>query len=469
VYQLPRPRKESCVIERLPPEILREIFIHTFDGSLVPVALFLVNRRWSEIACNTAVLRSVIHIGRSYFYHRIYTENEIPVFCDSSAGLTDAIARLGNAKFELVIEWIPDDLVLKDLPLEHRCRRLRLLCSIPQVSILQLPRMHTLEELALELQGSLDERQTESQRLLQHLEVTSPSLTRLEMFGVLPSILHHTPRLLRRLKSFELVTNTFMVHPEEVGRLMENLINVKEFTWESMSHPGEPIDVLPPLVESVRLFRLTQIPQQALDHIVELVIRYDDYDFHPPSGPLLHFPVLQRLEMRRSWADLPRIRVPPLSHLTLDFPQETKGQVRKLIPEIQVKTKALSISLHLFDSSLHLLLSGIWSDIEEFHLECVDAREVVGNGLSRILAGDRKTEPLCPNLWCFTVLFHSSVDKSPVPSSATLKTLQGFIDKREKRGIGGLVRVRCGWKDEDVHHNWRYYHPRVVKTWIDIL
>jgi hypothetical protein len=386
--------------------------------------------------------------------------------------LTNALTRLGNAKFELAISWIPDPLILEDYPLEHRCRRLKVSCRLRQGSTLRLPSMYSLEEFTLELSGSLDERHTSSQDLLRHLEATSPSLIKLEMFGVLPSVLHHTPRLLRRLRSFELVTNTSMIEPEEASRLMENLVNVKEFTWESMSHPGEPLNVLPPSVESVRLFRLTQIPQQALEHIVELVIRYDDYNFHPPSGPLLHFPVLQRLEMRRCWTDLPRIRAPPLSHLTLDFPQETKEQIRKLISEIQIKTKVLSISLHLFYSSLHLLLSGIWSDIEEFHLNCADTQEVgVGKELSRILAGDRKTEPLCPNLWCFTVLFQSSGEKSSVPSSsrATLKKLQGVIDKRKKQGMGGLVRVRCGWTDEYSYYNGRYYQPQVVKTWVEVL
>jgi len=291
----------------------------------------------------------------------------------------------------------------------------------------------------------------------------------LEMVGMLPSILHHTPRLLRRLTSFELVTITSMIQPEEAGRLMKNLTNVKEFTWESMSHPGEPLNVLPPSVESVHLFRLRQIPQQALEHIVELVIRYDDYEFHPPGGPLLHFPVLQRLELRRCWMDLTRIRAPPLSYLALEFPQESEEQVQTTISEIHVRTKVLSISLHLSDNSLHLLLSGIWSDIEEFHLNCVDAREIMGNGLSRILAGDRKTEPLCPNLWCFTALFKPSGKKSKVPSQATLKKLQGLILKRKKRGMGGLVRVRCGWNDDYEYNTGRYYHPQTMKTWVDVL
>lgn len=204
VYQLSKPHKGPCVIERAPPEILREIFIQTFNGFLVPVALFFVNRRWSEIAHNTAVLRSVIHIGNISPYKGICTEYEIPVFCNSSAQLTKALARLGNATFELVIDWIPNDLILKDHPLEQRCRRLKLSCHVPQVSILQLPNMYALEELVLELRGCLDHRHTGSQGLLQHLEANSPSLTGLKMFGVLPSILHHTPRLLRRLKSFEL-------------------------------------------------------------------------------------------------------------------------------------------------------------------------------------------------------------------------------------------------------------------------
>jgi hypothetical protein len=459
------------VIERVPPEILREIFIQTFDGSLVPLALFLVNRHWNEIGNNTALLRSVIHIGKPSPHENIYTGNTVPVVCTSSAQLANALARLGNAKFELAIVWIPDDLILEDHPLEHRCRRLKVSCRLPQASILRLPSMYSLEELTLELRGSLDERHTGSLGLLQHLETTSSSLTRLEMFGVLPSILHHTPRLLKRLKSFELVTDTSMVEPEEVRRLMENLVNVKQFTWESMSHPGEPLNVLPPSVESVRLFRLTQIPQQALQHIVELVIQYDYYNSDPPSGPLLHFPVLQKLEMRRSWTDLSRIRAPPLSHLTLYLPQEGKEQVRNLISELQIKTKVLFIGLGLFDSSLHLLLSGIWSDIEEFHLNCADTEEVeVRKGLSRILAGDRKTEPLCPNMWCFTVLFPSGFE-SPASSScrATVKMLHGIIDKRKKRGMGRLVRVRCGWNDGYDYYNGRYYYPQPVKTWVDVL
>jgi hypothetical protein len=432
---------------------MREIFIQTFEYWLVPVFLFLINHRWKAIASGISLLRSVIHIRTPQEYEGLCTEFEAPVFCTSSFQLSNALARIGDAKFELMVTWIPNDLIFKEHPLQTRCCSLKLLfSSSEQALLLELPAMYALEEITLgdyifpgfQLSEDVEE------ELLERLERSSTSLIALRINAQFPRTLHNRIQLLERVKIFEVAANKSWNRTQEVTTLMDSLKNAEEVIWEKLYDDAEPICKLPKSVKSLYLLGTPVMPQQALGALVKLTISYDGYE-HWRIAPdsVLEFPALSILELQGCWMDLSRIRAPLLHLLSISNPDENNAQVKELIPRVKIKPKVLYISYHISDSNLIALLHGNWSGIEELHWMCSRNREPLSCSLTRALAGGPRVPPLCPNLRFLTVDVGSSEEKDPGLLRRSVEKLQSIVEGRKTKGNNRLMTVRCGWSGID--------------------
>ncbi|PVF91799.1 hypothetical protein CPB86DRAFT_280126 [Serendipita vermifera] len=110
------PTAGPCFIDRLPIEILREVFLfHYYTGEERPAKLLYVSRRWQTIARETQTLWSTVHLhlclhgkgckskpfSRDTDFKR-YTSVAVQTF--SLSELLKAIERLGLAKFTLLAD-----------------------------------------------------------------------------------------------------------------------------------------------------------------------------------------------------------------------------------------------------------------------------------------------------------------------------------------------------------------------------
>ncbi|PVG02865.1 hypothetical protein CPB86DRAFT_485123 [Serendipita vermifera] len=107
---------ESCFIDQLPTEILREIFIcYYHNNQETPVKLLHVSRRWYAVAYETQLLWSILHFHLCSrrekcdnrplsFLTRHKWELSVAIRCFSLAELLKATERLGLANFTLFVD-----------------------------------------------------------------------------------------------------------------------------------------------------------------------------------------------------------------------------------------------------------------------------------------------------------------------------------------------------------------------------
>jgi hypothetical protein len=432
---------------------MREIFIQTFEYWLLPLFLFLVNHRWKAIASGISLLRSIIHVRRPQDYKEMCTEYEVPVFCTSSSQFSNALARIGDAKFELIVTWIPDDIVFKEHPLRTRCCSLKLgFYSSEQASLLDLPTLNALKELTIGdyLFPSFQLPEDAEEELLKQIESSSPSLVALRIYAQLPRTLHCRSQLLGRVKVFEVAVNKSWNRPREVKIITDSLTSVEEVIWERQFDSTEPIFEVPKSVQTLYMLGAPIIPQKPLGALVKLTIGYDGYEkWRVAPGSVLSFPVLSILELQGCWMELPRIRAPLLHLLSISNPDESNAQIKELIPLVQIQPKILYISSHISDANLIALLYGIWSGVEELHWMCTHTREPLSSSLTRAFAGSPRVPPLCTSLRFLTVDVGSSEEKNPGLLRRSVERLQTIIKSRKTRGVDQLVTVRCGWSGID--------------------
>ncbi|PVF98798.1 hypothetical protein CPB86DRAFT_339998 [Serendipita vermifera] len=109
---------KSCFIDRLPPEILGEIFLfHYYTNEERPVKLFYISHRWNNIARETRALWSIIRFLCPERRHRSIMLSEIPkefkwetsmaIQTFSLNELLKAIERLSSTKFTFILDICP--------------------------------------------------------------------------------------------------------------------------------------------------------------------------------------------------------------------------------------------------------------------------------------------------------------------------------------------------------------------------
>ncbi|KIM27132.1 hypothetical protein M408DRAFT_24871 [Serendipita vermifera MAFF 305830] len=475
-----KPRRKPCVINRLPDEILGIIFTFTFNLASVPISLFLVSRHWNEVASGVSLLRSVISFGEPETRAEIEMgEYEKPIFCTTFDQISQAINRIGNAEFELILYDIPD-LVQEAYSLSTRCRSLDISINpAADIAPCSLPRMDALRKLSIShsadpVEPPLDELIP----LFAKIEAESPLLASLIVEGCFPSsvLKHHT--LLERLTQLKLSVMANTLTSEDSTTLCSRLPNVETFTWELFFPPPEGLTAVPISTKTLSFINVFAIPLQDYKNVVSLEVSY--YGIVEPDTPssiLLQFPVLQKLRISGTWYQLPLIRAPVLQRLVLGPTKQGATAIERLLASIQLKPKVVYLSTDVFDDSLHLLLTGIWSGIQELHIL---RWSVPGVGLAHDLSGTTRTRPVCPDMWCLTMQLRSSEASDSIIVRNAVQKLRQAVKSRMSNGCTSLTRVRFGWidesRDEGSDEEEEEKERRVIENpedppsgWIDVL
>ncbi|PVF93167.1 hypothetical protein CPB86DRAFT_129720 [Serendipita vermifera] len=110
------PMAESCFIDRLPTEILREIFLfHYHIAEERPAKLLYVSRRWHDIARETQTLWSTLYLhicddkkceaSSPTMFPDFKAYKSKAIHASSLSELLEAIQRLGPANFTLIADF----------------------------------------------------------------------------------------------------------------------------------------------------------------------------------------------------------------------------------------------------------------------------------------------------------------------------------------------------------------------------
>ncbi|KIM27129.1 hypothetical protein M408DRAFT_24868 [Serendipita vermifera MAFF 305830] len=454
LYPPLKPRRKPCVISRLPDEILREIFAYTFtfERANVPVFLFLVCRRWNEVASGLSLLRSVIYLGRPDDRTKLYNdEYRRPVFCITFDQLSKTLARIGNAEFELfIVSQAPEDLDTELHSLSTRC------CSFGMklgpdapISPFSFPSMWALRELFVGLWPPHFELSLDKDDLLfEKLEAGSPLLTRLKIMGCFPWSLLKYRTLLDRLTELELSVFSQTFTLEDSTALCSRLSSVESFTWDLYPPPAEALICTPVSTKTLFLINIQEIPAQDYRNLVDLAVRYGSTgEPYARSNNLLHFSALQMLRVYENWSELPFIRAPLLQRLVLGNTDQEEAVIKELLPHMQLRSRVIYLGRYMSDDNLVFLLAGIWSEVQELHKTYVLESNVPGMTLAQALSGSVNTRPLCPYMWCLTVRLRSWETPDPVLIRRSAQRLRQIVKDRKRNGCTSLTRVRCGWID----------------------
>lgn len=457
IYQPPKPRQKPCVINRLPDEVLREIFTLVFDYPNVPVFLFLVSRRWNEVASGLSLLRSVLHFAGQRDREDLWiNEYQKPVFCTTPDQFSRALARIVNAEYELFLWKMPANFDLETHSMSTRCRMLSIdFGPDAEVTPISLPSMGALQKFSISLwlpnfEGSLDK----VGHLFERIESGSPLLTNLIIEGLFPKSLFQRHVLLERLTEVELAMFSDALTLAEVTILCSRLPNVERFTWENLSAETDAFVMAPVSTKFLSFRDILEVPNQNYKNVVTLVVNYVcSGSLYVSSSKLLHFPALQKLWMYGSWYGLPLIRAPILQRLVLGNTDQSEEEIKEWLSLIQLKPKVIYLNKQMSDANLIQLLIGIWWEVEELHKTYFLSSDVPGVLLAQALTGSATTPPLCPDMWCFTMRIRSSEAPDPILARRSVQRLRQTVKGRRRNGCTSLTRVRCGWIDESQNGN----------------
>jgi hypothetical protein len=224
----PRPSNRTTPsrnrhINSLPTELLIPIFQYYcgFEGS--PVSLSLVCRLWHAIVTANPALWAAILFVRYTKDDVLYGNNDRPIWCKDWSDLEHALTRAGTATislgFALGRNLYPNNEEERVLRLFGRCRDLGIrLEKADEYTFASSIIMPHLEYLELDIHGN-----ARIELLLDSIEISSPLLSSLSIFGSFPANLAQREPLLRRVVQLHLLSP-----PDDSISFFRGLQNLEE-------------------------------------------------------------------------------------------------------------------------------------------------------------------------------------------------------------------------------------------------
>jgi len=443
-------------INRLPDEVLREIFLqYNCMGNGSTMCLLRVCRIWKSIVSSTSALWNricfaPILIIRKFESFRI-DELASYITCATSQQLARAIRRLHNTKFELICCLIPelcstDSSYWEELEpvwFEQQCRSLSLLV---EGSLDRFPhlfhKMGALEEFAVfDMNYSY-------LNMFRELELFSPRLHTLVIRGELPSEISRFTILFSRLKSLALQSSYL---PDScLCDLLAAATSLEELDLDESTQPdfatrlttcSNKLSHVALVNAGISLFT----GSGAYAQVVDLEIRFTNNKAWPFNENHLEIemPLLQSLVLEGKWTALRCVRATALRFLRLGRSKEAMKERLEHIHTTQLRPQVLRIDRCVAESELISVLQTTWEDISELHITVSSRNDYLRAPLIKAMSGPRGREPICPKLRTITVLLLKPEAAHGHLIGAMTQSMK-FIEMG-RRHLRNLELLRCGW------------------------
>lgn len=439
--ELPKNR-----IPSLPTELIRDIFFYYYQFTKAPILLLLICRQWHDIALTMSSLWTTIHFlpSRWMFTHApITTTMHMPVTCFSFRQLERATRRAMPALVSFICDpsYVPYDANAHSW-LSTRCRFLQLATySLASEGLLHLFRnTPELEALALDVQSSSEETTT-VRGFIRNLELHSPRLTSLEVFGCrFPTTIFRHPLLLKRLRKLVVRTLNSSSLSQDYERGFTYMTNLEEVHWPfnesfGLGHIATNLRILSietySISASIPFPRLTSLTLSCNNN---QAVQY----------PLM-MPSLEYLSFKGESTWVSKLIAPKLHTLDLSWWYPRDG--RNDDPQVSISPKSLTIRAVELDSCLLQLLSNQWSEVEELLWDYWSFDSIMQvSALVDALLGTNDETPRCPRLRSFTIKTKRPKIFGEIVADQIEAQLHRMVDGRFERGVA-LKRVRWVWNE----------------------
>jgi hypothetical protein len=461
-YHFPTMSSLSSPIERLPADILYEIFwVHVWQNLDTPVRLCLVSKLWYSVA-SAAMLWGRIYYGDALSPVDLDDEQALPagidgmVTCSTAERLNQMIKRTKATGFELTAcrsgQALPLDPEALDADaFSAHCRALRLLDneSFDDICILvQEYKFPALKEFWY--LGDLSDARIFGNLGPWDIALSAHSPKLVHLFtkcrvgsGSGSSIFSRIKKLtIRSWRQLDSSRVEDVPDPSALANLEELAVDCFKHAWENIQ--GYRLMPSMPRLTTLSLSktRIDYIPKSLVEQITHLTLNcFDGWKFTFSHRENQNFSRLTHLVANGSWSDLHQITAPKLVSLVLHNAKCPPGLQCWQYESMGLEPEILHMDVWMSYDELEHYLQVHGRKMKEISLTfIIPESHKVAKEITCHMIGGEINDVLCPKLRRLDLLLPSS--KSSERMTATRRVLQTAVDARWM--VGCLQRVRYG-------------------------